>query len=62
MKVNLLVEFNKEKYNRNYKSHVYKIKTDINYYKYPSKSIRKIQNYKLVHISAMYQINAKRKR
>ena len=44
MKVNLLVEFNKEKYNRNYKSHVYEIKTDINYYKYPSKSIPKIQN------------------
>ena len=44
MKVNLPVEFNKEKYNRNYKSHVYKIKTDINYHKYPSKSIRKIQN------------------
>ena len=27
IKVNLLVEFNKEKYNRNYKSHIYEIKT-----------------------------------
>ena len=27
MKVNLLIEFNKEKYNLNYKSHIYKMKT-----------------------------------
>ena len=27
MKVNLLVEFNKVKYNPSYKSHIYKIKT-----------------------------------
>ena len=27
MKIKLLVEFNREKYNFNYKSHVYKIKT-----------------------------------
>ena len=27
MKVNLLVEFNREKYDLNYKSHIYKIKT-----------------------------------
>ena len=26
MTVNLPVEFNREKYNRNYKSHIYKIK------------------------------------
>ena len=26
-KVNLLVEFNREKYNLNYKSHIYKIET-----------------------------------
>ena len=29
MKVNLLAEFNKEKYNRNYKSHIYKTKAMI---------------------------------
>ena len=27
MKVNALVEFNREKYDLNYKSHIYKIKT-----------------------------------
>ena len=27
MKVNLPVEFNREKYNLNYKSHIYKIKS-----------------------------------
>ena len=27
MKINLLVEFSREKYNPNYKSHIYKIKT-----------------------------------
>ena len=27
MKVNFLVEFNAEKYNRYYRSHIYKIKT-----------------------------------
>ena len=27
MKVNVLVEFNREKYDLNYKSHIYKIKT-----------------------------------
>ena len=27
MKVNLLIEFNKEKYNLNYKPHIYKMKT-----------------------------------
>ena len=27
MKVNLLAEFNREKYNLNYKSHIYKIET-----------------------------------
>ena len=30
MKVNLLVEFNREKYNLNYKSHIYRIKTSTN--------------------------------
>ena len=39
MKVNLLAEFHREKYNLNYKSHIYKIKamTNLkNLYKYPS--------------------------
>ena len=27
MKINLPVEFNRDKYNLNYKSHIYKIKT-----------------------------------
>ena len=31
MKVNFLVAFNKEKYNLNYKSHIYKNKTMTNY-------------------------------
>ena len=48
MKVNLLVEFNREKHNLNYKSNIYKNKTDINFYKYLSKSIHKILNLKLV--------------
>ena len=48
MKVNLLVEFNREKHNLNYKSNIYKSKTDINFYKYLSKSIHKILNLKLV--------------
>ena len=48
MKVNLPVEFNRENYNLNHKFHIYKIKTmtDINFYKYPSKSIHKVLNYK----------------
>ena len=50
MKVNLLVEFNREKYTLlNYKYHIYKIKTDIIFYKYPSKSIHKILDYKPVY-------------
>ena len=52
MKVNLLVEFNRKKYNLNYKSHIYKIKTMKNYenfYKYSSKSIHKILNDKPVY-------------
>ena len=40
MKENLHVEFYMEKYNLNYKPHIYK--SDINFYKYPSKSIHKI--------------------
>ena len=44
-KVNLLVDFNKEKHSLNYKPHIYKIKTVINFYKYPSKSVHKILNY-----------------
>ena len=34
----------------NYKSHIYKIKTMTNFYKYPSKNIHKILNYKTTHI------------
>ena len=52
MKVNLLVEFNRKKYNLNYKSHIYKIKTMTNlknFCKYPSKSTQKILNYKPVY-------------
>ena len=48
MKVNLLVEFNRGKYNLNYKSHIYKIKSDRNFYKYPSKCIHMILNCKPV--------------
>ena len=48
MKINLLVEFNREKYNLNCKSHIYKSKTMTeNFYNYPFKSIHKILNYKL---------------
>ena len=47
MKINLLVEFNREKYNLNCKSHIYKSKTMTeNFYSYPSKSIHKILNSK----------------
>ena len=52
MKVNLLVEFNRTRYNLNYKSHIYKIKTMTNlknFYKYSSKSTHKILNYKPVN-------------
>ena len=52
MKVNLLVEFDRRKYNLNYKSHIYKIKTMANlksFYKYPSKSCHKILNHKPVY-------------
>ena len=52
MKVKLLVEFNRKKYNLNHKSNIYKIKTMTNlknFYKYPSKSTHKIRNYKLVY-------------
>ena len=38
----------KEKCNLNYKYHIYKIKSDITFYKYPSTSIDKILNYKPV--------------
>ena len=48
-KVHLLIEFKREKYKLNYKSHIYKTKTMTNFYKYPSKSIHKILNYKLVY-------------
>ena len=55
MKVNLLVEFDREKYNLNYKSHIYKSETMIeNFYKYPSKSIHKILNYKPVYTSVSF--------
>ena len=49
MKVNLPVEFNREKYNLKYKSHICKIKTDTNFCKYPFKSTHKILNYKTVY-------------
>ena len=45
MKVNLLTEFNSEKYNLNYKSHFYKSKTIHKLLKMPIKSIHKILNY-----------------
>ena len=56
MKVNLLVEYNRKIYNLNYKSRICKIKTMTklkNFYKYPSKST--------LLLSAMFQINTKRK-
>ena len=65
MKVNFLVEFlNREKCNLSYKSQIYKIEKnyDINFYKYPSRSIHMILNYKPVCPYAIFQINAKRKR
>ena len=52
MKANLLVKFNRKKYNLNYKSDIYKIKTMTNlknFYKYSSKSTHKILNYKPVY-------------
>ena len=52
MKVDLLVEFNRKKFNLNYKSHIYKIQTMgnlKNFYKYPPKSTHKILNYKSVY-------------
>ena len=50
MKANFLVEFTMGKYNLNYKSHIYKIKTMTKTStKHPSKSIFKILNYKLVY-------------
>ena len=55
MKVYLLVEFDREKCNLNYKSHIYKSETMIeNVYKYPSKSIHKILNYKPVYTSVSF--------
>ena len=63
MKVNLLVEFNRKKYNVN--SYLQNLNYDINFYKCPSNSIQKILNYKPIYkyksISGMFQINAKRK-
>ena len=63
MKVNLLVEFNRKKYNLN--SYLQNLNYDINFYKCPSNSIQKILNYKPIYkyksISGMFQINAKRK-
>ena len=47
MKVIILIEFNRKNCNLNFKSHNYKIKTyDINFRKYPSKSIYMIVTYK----------------
>ena len=52
MKVNLLVEFNRKKYNLNDISHINKFKTMAslkNFGKYPSKITQKILNYKPVY-------------
>ena len=39
IKASILVEFNMEKYNLNYKPHIYK--SDIDFYEYPSKNAKK---------------------
>ena len=51
MKVIFLVQFNREKCNVSYKSQIYKIKKncDLNFCKYPSRSIYNILNYKPVY-------------
>ena len=39
IKASILVEFNMEKYNLNYKPHIYK--SDIDFYEYPSKNAKR---------------------
>ena len=56
MTVNLAVEFNREKYNRNYKSHIYKIKPMT--YTSTNTHVKKFIRFQIINQHTHFQISA----